>query len=237
MRLSRGDVEVEIGFAPLAVNVRRSGRRLVRDLSLRVFDGVAADQFVQWTEGVLPHEDRGDPVRPRSAHVAEPLADGARVGVRLDDGTAAELVVTLPRPDQVTLELDTQRPSLRLALAWAGHPEQRFTGLGARHGVRVDQAGRVVQLGADRRYTGPECPPDMLDVGGIPQGDYAPVPWVCASRGWAAWLETAGNGTVFELGDEVVVSARAAAGPLRLHLFCQPTPVARLRAYLHACRG
>ena len=30
-------------------------------------------------------------------------------------------------------------------------------------------------LGADRRYTGPDCPPEMLDHGGIPQGDYAPV--------------------------------------------------------------
>jgi alpha-glucosidase (family GH31 glycosyl hydrolase) len=101
----------------------------------------------------------------------------------------------------------------------------------------VDQAGRSVQLGADRRYTGPDCPPDMLDVGGIPQGDYAPVPFLLSSRGWAAWLETDGNGTRFELGDEVAISARAAAGPLRLHLFCQPGPAARLRAFLRACDG
>ena len=65
-----------------------------------------------------------------------------------------------------------------LGARWPGHPEARFTGLGARHGMHVDQSGRSVQLGADRRYTGPDCPPEMLDVGGIPQGDYAPVPWL-----------------------------------------------------------
>ena len=122
----------------------------------------------------------------------------------------------------------------RLALAWPGHPEQRLTGLGARHGLHVDQAGRAVVLGADRRYTGPDCPPDMLDLGGIPQGDYAPLPWVLSSRGWAAWLETDGLGARFELGDEIEISARQAAGPLRLHVFCHATPAARLRAFLRA---
>ena len=74
----------------------------------------------------------------------------------------------------------------------------------------------------------------MLDVGGIPQGDYAPVPFVLSSRGWGAWLDTAGNGTRFELGDEVAVSVRARSGPLRLRLLCHRTPAARLRAYLEA---
>ena len=130
-----------------------------------------------------------------------------------------------------------QTPLRRLAFAWPGHPELRVTGLGARHGLHVDQAGRSVALGADRRYTGPDCPPDMLDLGGIPQGDYAPVPWVLGSRGWAAWLETDGPGARFGLGDEIEISARQAAGALRLHLFCHPTPAARLRAFLHAARA
>ena len=91
-----------------------------------------------------------------------------------------------------------RRPVRRLGLAWPGHAEQRVTGLGARHGLHVDQAGRSVWLGADRRYTGPDCPPDMLDQGGIPQGDYAPVPWALSSRGWAAWLETVGHGARFD---------------------------------------
>ena len=78
----------------------------------------------------------------------------------------------------------------RLGADWEARPGERFTGLGARHGEQLDQTGRRVRLGADRRYTGPDCPPDMLDVGGIPQGDYAPVPCLIASRGYALWLET-----------------------------------------------
>ena len=46
------------------------------------------------------------------------------------------------------------------------------------------------------------------------------------------WAQTDGNGARFELGEErVSVSVRAAAGPLRLHLFCAPTPAARLRDF------
>ena len=32
----------------------------------------------------------------------------------------------------------------------------------------------------------------MLELGGIPQGDYAPVPWINCSRGWAAWVRDRG---------------------------------------------
>ena len=72
----------------------------------------------------------------------------------------------------------------------------------------------------------------MLDVGGIPQGDYAPVPFLLSSRGWAAWIENDGHGVRCELGDEVILSTRAAAGPLKVHLFTHPTPAAQLRAFL-----
>src|SRR6185369_16071357 len=59
---------------------------------------------------------------------------------------------------------------------------------------------------------GPDCPPDMRELGGIPQGDYAPAPFLQSSRGHALWCETYANGTRFELND--------------------PTPVARLRRYV-----
>jgi len=121
---------------------------------------------------------------------------------------------------------------LRSMLAWDAGPEERFAGLGARHCTQVNQAGRTVQLGADRRYTGPDCPPDMLDAGGIPQGDYAPVPFVSSSAGWAAWIETHGNGTRIELNNKVALSVRTASGPLIVHLYTQPTPAGRLRAHL-----
>ena len=212
-------VTVELEPGPPRVTIRRGGRRLIGPIEPRVRDGEIHDHFVQWTEGVIAGEELGDPI---------------------DDGITLD--VSQPGPDHVVLELRCdapaslagERPVRRLGLAWPGHAEQRVTGIGARHGLHVDQAGRSVWLGADRRYTGPDCPADMLDQGGIPQGDYAPVPWVLSSRGWAAWVETTGHGAWFGLGDVIELSARAAAGPLRLHLFCARTPAARLRAFLRA---
>ena len=118
----------------------------------------------------------------------------------------------------------------RIGLVLKGHPEQRFAGLGARHGSARRPGRPQIQLGADRAYTGPDCPPDMLDIGGIPQGDYAPVPWLITSRGWAAWIETDGHGVRLDLGDEVALRARggrAAEGP-PLHAAHARRPAARV---------
>ena len=86
---------------------------------------------------------------------------------------------------------------------------------GCRHGLRFDQTGRLIDLGADRRYTGPDCPPDMLEAGGVPMGDYVPVPWLLSSTGWGAWVECDGPGVQFDLQADVSLSVRAASGPLR----------------------
>jgi alpha-glucosidase (family GH31 glycosyl hydrolase) len=168
-------------------------------------DGRGHDQLIQLTEGVLVHEELGDR-RPLEARIA-------RAGTR------------------ITYELNAA--GFRLGASWQRRPGERITGLGVRHGLEFDQTGRRVELGADRRYTGPDCPPDMLDVGGIPQGDYAPVPWLLSNRGYAVWVETFGAGVAFELGEEISLSIRAASGPLRLHVLTDPTPAARLR---HYCR-
>ncbi len=235
MRLERGPLTVDVELAPLSLTVRRAGRRVAGPIVVRVRDGAIEDQWIQWTEGVVAHEQLGDPV---GVARAEKTPEGLRL--ELDDGTAATLCLRVGS-DRVELALDAEqppssaeRPVRRLALAWPGHPEQRFLGLGARHGTRADQSGRTVRLGADRRYTGPDCPPDMLDIGGIPQGDCAPMPFVLSSRGWAAWLDTEADGASFALGEEVELSTRAAGGPLRVHLFCAPSPAARLRDYLRA---
>jgi hypothetical protein len=215
--IERGRIAVEVARAPLEITVRRDGRRLVGPIAVHVRDGEIEDQFIQLTEGVIAHETLGDPLD-------------------LD----LDVRISLPDPDRVVLELSVPPgdPGVRrVAFTWPGHPEQRLTGLGARHGLHVDQSGRTVDLGADRRYTGPDCPADMLDLGGIPQGDYAPLPWLLSSRGWAAWLQTDGPGARFALGDEIEISARAAAGPLRLQLFCDTTPAARLRAFLRAAKA
>ena len=140
----------------------------------------------QLTEGVIAHEELGDPVdaaevrRPASSHARRRHAAGSRPA---SGATAWSSPWTREQPPS-----SAERPVRRLALAWPGHPEQRFTGLGARHGTHVDQAGRTVQLGADRRYTGPDCPPDMLEhrrdpAGRLRAGAVAARPRAAGRRG------------------------------------------------------
>jgi alpha-glucosidase (family GH31 glycosyl hydrolase) len=235
LMFDRGAVRVEIAQHPFAVHVRRDGRRLIRGLGVWPVGGAVHDQFIQFTEGVMAREELGLPERVVAASVAEPLADGVELAIQFEGGRAGRLRITLPANDTVLLELEADGRPLRLAADWDGRAEERFAGLGARHALRVDHAGRAIQLGADRAYTGPDCPPDMLAAGGVPQGDYAPAPWLQSSRGYAVWAQGHGNGMRFELGDDkTVVSARANAGPLRLWLFADPSPAARLRRYLRA---
>jgi alpha-D-xyloside xylohydrolase len=201
-------VQPTITHGPYGIEIRR-GRRLIRGLTLWTAAGETRDQFIQLTEGVIAAEELERP---------QPVDPGV-VKIELDD-------------ERVTIELAPPPGCFRLGAEWEARPGERFTGLGARHGEQLDQTGRRVRLGADRRYTGPDCPPDMLDVGGIPQGDYAPVPWLLASRGYALWIESGGDGVELDLGHRVSVSTRAAAGPFRLHVLTDATPAARLRRFL-----
>jgi alpha-glucosidase (family GH31 glycosyl hydrolase) len=197
---------IEVLRGPLGAEIRRRGRTVISDLRAWAQDGEAHDQFIQLTEGVVPHEDVGPPVE-----------------VAVD--------VSIPAPETVRLRVEA--PGCRVGIDFAGAPGERFAGLGARHSLSVDHGGRPVWLGADRRYTGPDCPPEMLEMGGIPQGDYAPVPWALSSRGYALWLRGDGPGVRFDLGPERVgASARPAAGPLEIDVLLDPTPAARLRRYL-----
>lgn len=229
--LEAGPVRVEVTMRPFTFTVRRHGRSLLRAGGAWVADGRVRDQFVQFTEGVIAHEERSPPQRARHAILMQPAGDEVCLSFRLDDGRAARVRIGIGAPDRVLLTLDADHEPLRLALDWERRAEEHLVGLGLRHHPRLDQAGRVIQLGADRRYTGPDCPTEMLDEGGVPQGDCAPVPWLLSSRGYGVLCHTDANGTIFDLGDErLSVSTRAAAGPLRLEVFCEPTPAARLRA-------
>ncbi|MFP5380313.1 MAG: hypothetical protein ACLGHP_11305, partial [Vicinamibacteria bacterium] len=209
--LERARLRVEIARRPFAIDVRRDGRRLVRGLGIWCADGAIEDQFIQFTEGVIAAESLEVPERVGSASVAEPLADGLELALRFEGGRGGRLRITLPQDERVHFELDgVQPPPLRWAIGWDARADEHFAGLGARHALRVDHAGRRIQLGADRTYTGPDCPPDMLTIGGVPQGDYAPMPWVQSSRGYAAHLDGHGNGTRLHFGaDRTTISARA----------------------------
>jgi alpha-D-xyloside xylohydrolase len=234
LALARGPLGLALDQTDaLVLNVTMDEAVLIPALELWACPGTARDQLITLTEGVLPHEERGP---------EEPLVIGTveRAGeaIELEAGSASAprvaARISTPAADRVLIELEALegRP-LRLGARWPLNDGERLTGLGARHGLDFDHRGRKVALGADRRYTGPDCPPEFLEDGGIPQGDYAPVPWLLSSAGWSAWLETSGPGVEADLReDRASLSLRVAAGPLRLHLFCHPTPAAQLRAFV-----
>ncbi|MFI5122149.1 MAG: hypothetical protein ACHQJ5_04580, partial [Vicinamibacteria bacterium] len=182
-RLERGGLTVEVTLDPLSIAVRRAGRPLVDGLTLFTQEGAGRDRLIELTEGVLVEETR----EPRREVGPATVVDAAAGVLRLETETAAgqaSLLLALPARDRIELELSPQLVPFRLGATWPAGEAERLTGLGARHGEPFDQRDRLVRLGADRRYTGPDCPPDMLDLGGIPQGDYAPVPFVMSSGGW-----------------------------------------------------
>jgi hypothetical protein len=58
LRLLRGGLDVRVRLAPFAFEVRRGGRRIVREGGARVWDGVVHDQFIALTEGVIAGSER-----------------------------------------------------------------------------------------------------------------------------------------------------------------------------------
>jgi hypothetical protein len=230
--LERAELRVELVPRPFSFTIRRAGRRLIRAGGVWVAGGTSTDHFVQMTEGVIPVEQLEPPERALRAEIAELRGDEVELTLTLGGGRTARLSMTISEDQRVALSLTADGAPARLAIDWDRRSEERYTGLGARHCPQFDQGGRVVALGADRRYTGPDCPPDMLAAGGIPQGDCAPAPWLLSSRGYGVFVRTFANGTRFDLsGERASVSTRAAAGPLDLELLCAPTPAARLRQY------
>ena len=230
--LSCGPLRLEITLAPFELTLYRGERRLLRSVGAWVAEGSVQDHFIQLTEGVVASEELAPIERARSAAVLRRSATRASLSLALGGGRSARLDVTIVDSGRVSVELQPEGDPLRLALDWRRRSDERFVGLGARHCTQLDQAGRAVQLGADRRYTGPDCPAELLAGGGIPQGDCAPVPWLLSSRGYGVWVRSEGNGVRFDLdGERVAVSTRSRAGPLRMELLCQPTPAARLRAF------
>ncbi len=230
--LRAGALRVEIALLPFEVTVWRGERRLVGSLGAWVAEGTVHDHFIQLTEGVVAHEALAPIERALSATVRRRAADRVSLSVGLTGGRRARLEVRIVDGRRVSLVVLPEGEPLRVALDWRRRSDERFVGLGARHGTQFDQGGRAVQLGADRRYTGPDCPAELLAGGGIPQGDYAPVPWFISSRGYGVWVRCDGNGVRFDMsGDRVSVSTRFLSGPLSVEVLCSSTPAARLRAF------
>lgn len=164
--LARGRLRVEIALRPLELTIRRGGRRLVRSMGAWVADGTVHDHFIQLTEGVVAAEELAPLERAAAARVGRLAADRAVLAVELNGGRRARLEVRVLADDRVSFELEPEGEPLRVAADWRRRSDEHFVGLGARHGTQFDQAGRAIQLGADRRYTGPDCPPTCSPAGG-----------------------------------------------------------------------
>jgi hypothetical protein len=231
--LTRGQLAVEVRLRPVTLRLARAGAPLIEELALFAQGWSGGDRLIHLTEGVIVEEERGEQVQLVAAELRHRDVAEVELAGELEDGEPFDVRVSIAEKERVSVELDLTKPRPeRLIASWPGRPGERLTGLGARHSERFDQRGRRVCLGADRRYTGPDCPPEMLETGGIPQGDCAPAPWLLSSAGWALWAETWGAGLELDLAERVSVSQRSAAGALRLHLLTDPTPAARLRHYL-----
>src|ERR671934_1350551 len=89
--LEHAQVRIEIALAPLTIHVRRSGRRLLRALTVWACDGEVRDRFVQVTEGVVADERLGFPERAVEARVAAAGPREVRLALRLQGGRRAEL--------------------------------------------------------------------------------------------------------------------------------------------------
>ena len=157
--LVRGALMIEIALRPFAFTIRRSGRRLVRSGGAWVADGTIRDHFIQLTEGVLAREERSPPSHGLRASITSVRSDEAQLDVLLHGGRRARLSIGIDGDVQILLALEADGDPLRLALDWDRRSEEHYVGLGVRHATQLDQAGRAIQLGADRRYTGPDCPP------------------------------------------------------------------------------
>ncbi len=230
--LAFAQVDVQVCLRPLTLRITRGSEAIVDGLCLRTQTWRGEDHLIQLTEGVISEEERGEERPIAVARRRDRSARHLELEGELEGGDRFGLRISVPERDLVTIELDVGRAGLRIGASWPARRHERLAGLGARHGESFDQRHRRIILGADRRYTGPDCPPDMLAQGGIPQGDCAPAPWLSSSAGWSAWLETWGAGAEFDLADRTSISQRSDAGPLRLHVLTDPTPAARLRHYL-----
>src|SRR5262249_42603789 len=152
-----GGLSVTVVPDPLTIHVERDGRSLLPGLELWAADGTVHDHFVQMTEGVIAREELGRPLRVAKGELERAGERSLALIVVLSDGSPGRVELELHR-DRLVIELKVERAPLRLGARWGAVRGEHLTGLGARHGTAFDQMGRRVQLGADRRYTGPDCP-------------------------------------------------------------------------------
>ncbi len=177
----------------------------------------------------LHPDDRG---RDRARGAGAPLAgscarrsrarvsDSLALTVALSDGSPGRLELGLHR-DRLVIELTVERAPLRLGARWGAGPRRASDRprRPARHRLRPD-AGAASSSAPTAATPAPTARPRCSTQGGIPQGDYAPVPWLLSSAATRVWLETDGQRAPTSSWTRAASRCprASAAGPLRLHL-------------------
>src|ERR1700761_878290 len=83
VRLTHGEVLVEIRLAPFSFSVHRRGGTSVRAGEAWLAEGTARDVLLQFTEGVVPIEERSEPRRVVHARMLERRPSGATFSLLL----------------------------------------------------------------------------------------------------------------------------------------------------------
>jgi hypothetical protein len=148
--IDRAPLRVELALRPFGITVRRDGRRLLRGGGVWVAEGEVHDQLIHLTEGVITREERSAPERACRATLTSCEADAVELELTLSGERAAHLRVGVPTDDRVEFTLAADGVPLRLAIDWDQRAEERFVGLGARHGTRLDS--RMGPPGLDHRH-------------------------------------------------------------------------------------
>ena len=197
---------------------------LLSGLSAWACEGTVHDHFIQVTEGVIAREELGFPERPVDAEIAYAGEHELDVALALRGGRAGRPAgrARRRRPRRARA---AGRGRAAAARARVGRRAERALRR-ARRAPRARASttpGGAIQLGADRAYTGPDCPPDLLDLGGIPQGDYAPAPWLQSSarlRGLVRDVRATGRAST----STARCACRRARPPGRCASTSSPTP-------------
>ena len=181
------------------------------------------DQFIQLTEGVIA----------RGARAARPLRRcSARTGPRFDG--SGRRVTRRAGPRARDHRVQAGRPT-RCASGQSGRraPASASPGSARATALRVDQAGRRSSSAPTGATPAPTARRTCSTSAASRRATTRRCPWLLASaRLRALARDRRRRRAVRPRRDRIAVSARAAAGPLRLHVLTDPTPAARLRRFL-----
>ncbi len=168
--LSRGPVRIEISRRPFAIDVRRDGAGSSAASGSGAPTARSPTSSSSSPRASSPPRSSRSPSAscPRRSPSRSPTASTSRCASTAAGAGGCGSRCRSPTACGSSSSSRARRCARRVG--WDARAEEHFAGLGARHALRVDHAGRAIQLGADRAYTGPDCPPDMLDDRRDPAG-------------------------------------------------------------------